>query len=127
MFSKKSLVPQSADPAPAFNAQALIGKALANPYVSAGGAGALFLATALVLIALLGDPRAGTPAVRISLARMAAMAAPPGWREALTTESPTTPAVSEDIYSLSETPIRSRSPSNSRVTGLAGTPSSPRS
>jgi polysaccharide deacetylase 2 family uncharacterized protein YibQ len=105
MFSKKSLVPQSATPAPAFNAQALIGKALANPYVSAGGAAALFLTTGLVLIALLGDPRAGTPAVRISLAKMAAMAAPPGWREALTTESPTTPAVSEDIYSLSETPI----------------------
>ena len=117
MFSKKNLVPQSAVPAPAFDAQALIGKALANPYVSAGGAAALFLTTGLVLIALLGDPRAGTPAVRISLAKMAAMAAPPGWREALTTESPTTPAVSEDIYSLSETPIPPGSEANGALPG----------
>lgn len=105
MFSKRNLNPVPAAPEPAFNAPELFGRALANPYLGAGAAAALFLATALGLIALLGDPQAGTPAVRISLAKVAAMAAPPGWREALAAERPGAPTVTEDIYRLSETPI----------------------
>ncbi|HEX5379457.1 MAG TPA: divergent polysaccharide deacetylase family protein [Phenylobacterium sp.] len=105
MFSKKKIHHVPVAPEPGFSAPELFGRALANPYLSAGGAAALFLATGLGLIALLGDPQAGTPAVRISLAKVAAMAAPPGWREALTAETPGEPTVTEDIYQLSEAPI----------------------
>lgn len=106
MFSKRNLNPVPATPEPAFSAPELFGRALSNPYLGAGAAAALFLATALGLIALLGDPQAGTPAVRISLAKVAAMTAPPGWREALAAERPGAPTVTEDIYRLSETPIQ---------------------
>jgi polysaccharide deacetylase 2 family uncharacterized protein YibQ len=105
MFSKKNLNPMPVTPQPGFDAQELFGKALANPYLGAGAAASLFLATALALVALLGDPHAGNPTVRISLAKVAAMAAPPGWREALAAEQPGTPTVTEDIYRLSENPI----------------------
>ena len=40
---------------------------LANPWISAAGAGGLFLLAAGALIAVTGDPRAGAPHVRISL------------------------------------------------------------
>ena len=40
---------------------------LANPFVSAAGAGVLFLLAACALIAVTGDPRAGAPHVRVSL------------------------------------------------------------
>jgi polysaccharide deacetylase 2 family uncharacterized protein YibQ len=105
MFSKKNLNPAPAAPEPSFSAQELFGRALANPYLGAGAAASLFLATALGVIALLGDPQAGNPTVRISLAKVAAMAAPPGWREALAAERPDAPTVTSDIYQLSETPI----------------------
>jgi polysaccharide deacetylase 2 family uncharacterized protein YibQ len=103
MFSKKKLSPQPVAPAPAV--PELLARAFANPYLGASGAALLLLITVLVLIALVGDPRAGTPVVRISLAKVAAMAAPPGWREALAAERPGAPTVTEDIFSLSETPI----------------------
>jgi polysaccharide deacetylase 2 family uncharacterized protein YibQ len=105
MFSKKNLNPVPATPEPSLSAPELFGRALANPYLAAGAAASLFLATALALVALLGDPQAGNPTVRISLARVAAMAAPPGWREALAAEHPGAPTVTSDIYQLSEAPI----------------------
>ncbi len=105
MFSKKILNPAPVDPSRAFDVQALVGRAIGNPYLSAGAAAALFLATGLGLIAMLGDPKAGTPEVRISLAKMTAMAGPPGWREALAPEGSGAPTLSEGIYQLSETPI----------------------
>ena len=40
---------------------------LANPWIGAAGAGALFLLAAAALIAVTGDPRAGAPHVRIAL------------------------------------------------------------
>ena len=40
---------------------------LANPFVGAAGAGVLFLLAAGALIAVTGDPRAGSPHVRVSL------------------------------------------------------------
>ena len=61
MFSKKILNPTPIEPSRAFDVQALVGRAIGNPYLSAGGAAALFLATGLGLIAMLGDPKAGTP------------------------------------------------------------------
>ncbi|HEX4098391.1 MAG TPA: divergent polysaccharide deacetylase family protein, partial [Caulobacteraceae bacterium] len=42
-------------------------QALANPWIGAAGAGALFLLAVAGLIAVTGDPRAGAPHVRISL------------------------------------------------------------
>ena len=103
MFSKKPLRPVSAPPAPppASRAQALARAALANPYISASGAAFLLLATLITLIAVTADPNAGAPVVRISLAKATAHAAPPGWREALTPESPGAPAISEEIFPLS--------------------------
>ncbi|WP_409035277.1 divergent polysaccharide deacetylase family protein [Phenylobacterium sp.] len=105
MFSKKKLVTVAAAPAPGINAQALLAKAIANPYVGAGGAAFLFMSAALILITLMGDPKAGTPVVRISLAKVAAMAAPPGWREALTVDNPGGTTLSTDIFRLSENPL----------------------
>ncbi|MFI4935499.1 MAG: divergent polysaccharide deacetylase family protein [Caulobacterales bacterium] len=61
---------------------------LANPYVGACAAAGLFLLCAGVLVLLTGDPKAGRPVVRLSLAKIAETSAPPGWREALPKEAP---------------------------------------
>jgi polysaccharide deacetylase 2 family uncharacterized protein YibQ len=105
MFSKKSLNPQPAAAEPVFNAAAVARAALANPYVGASGAALLLLITILVLIAVTGDPKAGEPMVRISLARTAGPAAPPGWREALAPERAGEAPVSETYIQLSTAPI----------------------
>ena len=105
MFSKKKLVTVAAAPSVGINAQAMFAKAIANPYVGAGGAAFLFMSSALILITLMGDPKAGSPVVRISLAKVAAMAAPPGWREALTADHPGGTTLSIDIFRLSENPL----------------------
>ncbi|MBP6546135.1 MAG: divergent polysaccharide deacetylase family protein, partial [Phenylobacterium sp.] len=105
MFSKKKLVTVASAPSLGINAQAMFAKAVANPYVGAGGAAFLFMSSALILVALMGDPKAGTPVVRISLAKVAAMAAPPGWREALTADHPGGTTLSTDIFRLSENPL----------------------
>jgi polysaccharide deacetylase 2 family uncharacterized protein YibQ len=109
MFSKK--------PAPAYavsnaagsgrlaQARAAALTAMQNPWFSAGGAGLLFLLTLTTLVAVTGDPKAGTPMVRISLAQAAASGASvPGWREALAPESPEAP-LTTGVYALSEGPI----------------------
>ena len=109
MFSKK--------PAPAYavsaaagsgrlaNARAAALTAIQNPWISAGGAGLLFLLTLATLVAVTGDPKAGTPTVRISLAQAAASgAAVPGWREALAPEAAEAP-LTTGVYDLSEGPI----------------------
>ena len=105
MFSKKSLNPVLAAPAAPSGArmQAVARAALANPYVSASGAAFLLLATLVTLIAVTADPHAGAPVVRISLAKVAGPAAPPGWREALSPEMPGAPEVTEDVFPLSTT------------------------
>lgn len=105
MFSKKKLVTVASAPSVGINAQAMFAKAIANPYVGAGGAAFLFMSSALILITLMGDPKAGAPVVRISLAKVAAMAAPPGWREALTADHPGGTTLSTDIFRLSENPL----------------------
>ena len=105
MFSKKKLVTVAAAPSPGINAQEMFAKAIANPYVGAGGAAFLFMSAALILVTLMGDPKAGSPVVRISLAKVAAMAAPPGWREALTADHPGGTTLSTDIFRLSENPL----------------------
>ncbi|MBV9996098.1 MAG: divergent polysaccharide deacetylase family protein [Caulobacteraceae bacterium] len=76
--------PVAAPPSPLRSAL----RALSNPYVGASVAGGLFLACAGALVLLTGDPKAGTPVVRLSLARITETRAPPGWRAALPTETP---------------------------------------
>ncbi|CAN5894557.1 divergent polysaccharide deacetylase family protein [soil metagenome] len=105
MFSKKKLVTVAAAPSPGIKAQEMFAKAIANPYVGAGGAAFLFMSAALILVTLMGDPKAGAPVVRISLAKVAAMAAPPGWREALTADHPGGTTLSTDIFRLSANPL----------------------
>ena len=127
MFSKKNLNPAPMISAPGVNASELMGRALANPYLGAGAAAALFLTTGLVLITLLGDPHAGAPQVRISLAKVAAMAAPPGWREALRAQQPDHPTVTEDIYQLTDTPTAATGPaSQATITMSDAAPAGPR-
>ena len=63
--------------------------ALANPYVGAGGAACLFLASLATLVLVTSDPHAGNPVVRLELTKIGATKnAPEGWREALTAEDP---------------------------------------
>ncbi len=103
-FSKKKLAIATPTSSGGFRPPEALVRALSNPYISAGGAAGLFLLTTVGLIAAMGDPQAGTPVVRISLAKVAAMAAPPGWREALLAEHGGDAALAEETYSLSESP-----------------------
>ncbi|MGZ8362224.1 MAG: divergent polysaccharide deacetylase family protein [Caulobacteraceae bacterium] len=73
MFSRKILTPALAAPSPTASGFALPGP-LANPKIAAGAAGGVFLITALALIAVAGDPRAGSPRVRVSLTQPSAEA-----------------------------------------------------
>ncbi len=58
----------------------------AHPVLGMATAAGFFVVCAAVLVTLTGDPKAGTPVVRLSLARVSQTDAPPGWREALPTE-----------------------------------------
>jgi hypothetical protein len=49
-------------------------------------AAGFFLACAVALVSLTGNPKAGAPVVRVSLARIADTSAPPGWRDVLPSE-----------------------------------------
>ena len=104
MFSKKQFAHAAAAPAPTPQVAETAMRALANPYVGASAAGALFVVVLLTLIALIGDPRASSPVVRLSLAKIAGPSMPEGWREALASGQGG-PTVTEDIFRLSETPI----------------------
>lgn len=92
MFSKRQIpaYPKARASAPADRMAAvrvLAANVAANPFLSAGGAGLLFLTSLILLISLMGDPKAGVPIVRLSLAPAAAKGgALPGWREALAPE-----------------------------------------
>jgi len=58
-----------------------------NPVVGSLTAAAFFVACAAALVSLTGNPKAGAPVVRLSLAHIADTSAPPGWREALPSET----------------------------------------
>lgn len=106
MFSKKTFKPAPALPErPSRRAPELARALIANPYLGASGAAFLFLTTIVALIALMGDPKAGEPIVRISLARLAGAAAPAGWREAMAQDHGEGPVVSEELYQLSDKPL----------------------
>jgi polysaccharide deacetylase 2 family uncharacterized protein YibQ len=61
---------------------ALLGP-FSHPVIGAVSATAFFLVCAAALVSFTGDPKAGAPVVRLSLAKLADTAAPPGWRQAL--------------------------------------------
>lgn len=61
---------------------------LSNRYVAAATAAGFFLVCAAGLVSFTGDPKAGAPIVRLSLAKIADTQAPPGWREVLPSETP---------------------------------------
>ncbi len=87
-FSRKPAYAAAA-PAPAGSGD-LRGKlmtALANPYISAGAAACLFMASLATLVLITSDPHAGSPVIRLPLTKIGATKnAPDGWREALTSE-----------------------------------------
>ncbi|MET3526862.1 divergent polysaccharide deacetylase family protein [Phenylobacterium koreense] len=104
MFSKKQFATAAAAPAPQAPFSDSLLRLFSNPYVGAGAAGSLLILTLVALIALVGDPKAAMPVVRLSLAKVSGGATPDGWREALA-RGGDQPAVTEDIFRLSETPI----------------------
>jgi len=108
MFSRKPQPqPAKAAETPGVTARvrALALTVAGNPYLSAGGAGLMFLLTLGALILIMGDPKAGSPVVRLDLAHAAAAGGSvPGWREALASESETAPVTTGE-FELSESPI----------------------
>lgn len=65
MFAKKpQAAPAVAAPKAGLGARL---NPIANPYLGAGGASVLFLASAIALVMVLGDPQAGAPKLRIPL------------------------------------------------------------
>jgi polysaccharide deacetylase 2 family uncharacterized protein YibQ len=74
----------------------------ANPAVGATTAAAFFIACAIGLVSLTGDPKAGAPVVRLSLAKIADTEAPPGWREVLPSETPGEAPYQAQTVALSE-------------------------
>jgi uncharacterized protein len=101
MFSKKPLI-APAPIAPPSRMSTLLAVPRQHPYLSAGGAGSLFLLTIAVLILALGDPKAGQPRVLVPLAHPGAEL-PPGWREAAGREAAVAP-VTLDQLQFAETP-----------------------
>ena len=104
MFSKRSLNPVPAagptSPFEALDLRALGAEALKKPAMSAGGAGVLLLLAASALVLFAGDPSAGAPSVHIKLSQPGAPPPPPGWREALSPDTPGDAPVSQDNLQL---------------------------
>ena len=76
-------------PAPAANPPAAPRAALGpfgNPVIGSITAAGFFVACAAALVAMTGNPRAGSPVVKLSLAHIADASAPPGWRDVLPSE-----------------------------------------
>ena len=57
-----------------------------NPLIGSITAAGFFVACAAALVAMTGNPKAGAPVVRVSLAHLADNSAPPGWRDVLPSE-----------------------------------------
>ena len=73
---------------------------VSNPLVGAGAALLLFLTSAAVLISVLGDPAAGYPQVRATIAG----AAPPGWKSAVTAGRAAGTELARADYRLTRSP-----------------------
>lgn len=109
MFSKRQIpsYPQARAAAPdrMAPARAFAAQVASNPFLSAGGAGLLFLTSLILLVSLTGDPKAGVPLVRLSLAPAAAKGgALPGWREGLTPEPKGEAPLVTDVIDLASGP-----------------------
>jgi polysaccharide deacetylase 2 family uncharacterized protein YibQ len=104
MFAKRSLTPAAApqprSSAGASGALAVGARIMRNPALSASGAGMFFLLAATTVVLVAGDPKAGSPLVRIALSQPGAPPPPPGWREALAPDQPGAPPVSQDSLQL---------------------------
>ena len=104
MFSKRSLNPAPAagptSPFEALDLRALGAEALKNPAASAGGAGLFLVLAAAAMVLVAGDPSAGAPSVHIKLSQPGAPPPPPGWREALSPDTPGDAPVSQDSLQL---------------------------
>jgi len=82
----------------------------ANPVVGSITAAAFFMACAAALVSLMGNPKAGAPVVRLSLAHIADTSAPPGWREALPNETSGEAPFSNATVQLSDAAPTSEAP-----------------
>ena len=117
MFSKKQFATAAPAPAPAPTLPEMALRAFANPYAAAGAAGLLLLGALAATIGVAGDPKAGAPVIRLSLATIGSGPTPAGWRERLSDEAGT--AVTEDIFQLSEAPIGATAEATITVEGGA--------
>ena len=98
-----------------------LGAALANPYVGAGGAACLFLASLATLVLVTSDPHAGNPVVRLELTKIGATKnAPEGWREALTAEDPHEAPLKPVELQLSRAPFPAASAEDSQKPAFEG-------
>ena len=113
MFAKKPAPAATAKPTGAPSLLSRIRAIVTKPYVAVGGASVLFLAAATGVIALTGDPSAGAPVVRLSLARIDAP--PPGWRSALPGDPTGEPTVTTGALTISDQPIPEQGSTNGQV------------
>lgn len=115
MTSARATFAKPRPPARPAHAQSAATSALgpfANPVIGAATAAGFFIACAVVLVSLTGNPKAGAPVVRLSLAHIADTSAPPGWREALPTESPGDAPFAATTVALSATAPTDAEPAN---------------
>ena len=124
MFSKKPVLAIATVganiPAPiGFKTRALA--AVANPYVGAGGAAALFAAAVAALVLVTGNPQAGAPVVRVSLTKIGATKdAPNGWRETLAPEPSGEADLTPATFELSDQPLGGETAENQAIITLPG-------
>jgi polysaccharide deacetylase 2 family uncharacterized protein YibQ len=83
---------------------------MTNPYFGAGAAAFVFVAAAAGLVLLTGDPKAATPTVRLSLARVVDSGSLPGWKQALPNEPTGEAPIDEAMVEFSSSPITSSGP-----------------
>jgi len=90
--------------APSAGARAALGP-FGNPVLGSVTAAGFFLACAAALVAMTGNPKAGAPVVRLSLAHIGDTSAPPGWREVLPSEPPGDAPYAAATVALSAAPL----------------------
>jgi len=102
MFAKRPLPPPAVIPA-ARAGQGILA-ALARPQVGAASGLMAFGAIAGVLVLISGDPRAGAPTVRLSLAHIGEFTGPAGWKDALPAEPAGEAKLQDTTVELSDAP-----------------------
>jgi polysaccharide deacetylase 2 family uncharacterized protein YibQ len=97
----------------------------ANPVVGAVTAAGFFAVCAVVLVSMTGDPKAGAPVVRLSLAKISE-SEPPGWRDVLPSEAPGEAPFQAATVSLSATPESVEGPPDNNGAAIITIPSDAR-